>query len=344
MFMQSVYVRQGEIEKLVTSTPGDRKELISRLLGVEELEIAWEGIKSVIQVYREKQIALKTELDRKTTVEKTKKDYETKATELQALISSKQTSLSEIDSELKRLQTVLDEMKSKKKQFENHDKEKRVIEGNVKNLKQKHQRETEELNQAIAAEEFVKKLENTIAQLPFLEDYVDHLTEKEKQELTRSTYSAKLEEVKQLKKTLEDTLKDHEGYLEKEKLIADKLKERKNYEGAEASLAKAKKHLKQLDEGKISKQANLAKELEKTSKAFDEPVSIDNIEFILECKKQEYQKAVEELDARTTETNGIISVLTQRLKDLDENLSKFAGSNEIKSCPTCEGRIDYRAS
>ena len=339
MFMQSVYVRQGEIEKLVTSTPGDRKELISRLLGVEELEIAWEGIKSVIQVYREKQIALKTELDRKPVVEKTKRDYETKAAELEALISSKKKNLSEVESELKCLQTVLDDMKNTKKQFENYDKEKRVIEGNIENLKQKVEREKEELDQAVAAEEVVKKLENSIAQLPFLEDYIDHLTEKEKQELALSSYSAKLEEVKQLKKTLEDAAKDHEGYLEKEKLIADKLKARKNYEGAEASLTKAKKQLKQIAEEKISKQSNLAKELEKASKAIDEPVSIDNVELILERKKQEYQKTVQELESRTAETNGIISVLTQRLKDLDENLSKFASSKEIKSCPTCEAEL-----
>ncbi len=122
------------------------------------------------------------------------------------------------------MQTVLDDLKNTKKQFENYDKEKRVIEGNIENLKQKLQRETEELGQAVAAEEVVKKLENSIAQLPFLEDYIDHLTEKEKQELALSSYSAKLEEVKQLKKTLEDTSKDHEGYLEKEKLIANKLK------------------------------------------------------------------------------------------------------------------------
>ena len=340
MFMQSVYVRQGEIEKLVTSTPGDRKELISRLLGVEELEIAWEGIKSVIQVYREKQIALKTELDRKPTVEKTKRDYETKAAELEALISSKKKNLSEVESELKCLQTVLDDLKNTKKQFENYDKEKRVIEGNIENLKQKLQREKEELGQAVAAEEVVKELENSIAQLPFLEDYIDHLTEKEKQELALSSYSAKLEEVKQLKKTVEDTAKDHEGYLEKEKLIADKLKERKNYEGAEASLTKAKKQLKQIAEEKISKQSNLEKDLEKASKALDEPVSIDNVELILERKKQEYQKTVQELESRTSETNGIISVLTQRLKDLDENLSKFASSKEeIKSCPTCEAEL-----
>ena len=168
MFMQSVYVRQGEIEKLVTSTPGDRKELISRLLGVEELEIAWEGIKSVIQVYREKQIALKTELDRKPVVEKTKRDYETKAAELEALISSKKKNLSEVESELKCLQTVLDDLKNTKKQFENYDKEKRVIEGNIENLKQKLQREKEELGQAVAAEEVVKELRKFYCSIAFL--------------------------------------------------------------------------------------------------------------------------------------------------------------------------------
>ena len=131
-----------------------------------------------------------------------------------------------------------------------------------------------------------------------MEDYIDHLTEKEKQELALSSYSAKLEEVKQLKKAVEDTAKDHEGYLEKEKLIADKLKERKNYEGAEASLTKAKKQLKQIAEEKISKQSNLEKDLEKASKALDEPVSIDNVELILERKKQEYQKTVQELESK----------------------------------------------
>jgi exonuclease SbcC len=339
MFMQSVYVRQGEIEKLVTSTPGDRKELISRLLGVEELETAWECMKSVIQEYREKQIVLKTEIDRKPTVEKTKKEYETKAAELEALISSKKTTLADIESELKRLQTILDDLKSKKKQFENCDKEKGLIEGNIQNLKQKHQREEEELGQAVAAQEFVSKLENVIAQLPFLEGYVEHLAEKEKQELLFSSFSTKLEEVKQLKKTLETTSKDHETYLENDKLIGDKRKERRNCEGAETSLAKAKKRLKELDEEKLSKQTNFEKELEKASKALDEPVTVDSIELTLERKKQEYQKAVQEFDSRVSEISGTISVLTQRLKDLEENLSKFASADDIKNCPTCETEL-----
>ena len=41
MFVQSIYVRQGEIEELVTAKPADRKTLISKLLGVEDLQRAW---------------------------------------------------------------------------------------------------------------------------------------------------------------------------------------------------------------------------------------------------------------------------------------------------------------
>ena len=56
--------------------------------------------------------------------------------EVEALISTKKKNVSEVESELKCLQTVLDEMKNKKKQFENYDKEKGVVEGNIENLKQ----------------------------------------------------------------------------------------------------------------------------------------------------------------------------------------------------------------
>src|SRR4030042_1991799 len=42
MFLQSVYVRQGEIEKLVTARPGDRKEL-------DELESDLKSLEAVLQ-------------------------------------------------------------------------------------------------------------------------------------------------------------------------------------------------------------------------------------------------------------------------------------------------------
>ena len=47
MFLNSVYVRQGEIEKLVTVNPAKRKELISKLLNIQDLEKAYDKLPEV---------------------------------------------------------------------------------------------------------------------------------------------------------------------------------------------------------------------------------------------------------------------------------------------------------
>ncbi|MFH0956680.1 MAG: AAA family ATPase, partial [Candidatus Aenigmatarchaeota archaeon] len=54
MFANAIYVRQGEIEKLLTETPFRKKQLIGKLIGIEALEKAWEGMKPIIDVYRER--------------------------------------------------------------------------------------------------------------------------------------------------------------------------------------------------------------------------------------------------------------------------------------------------
>jgi len=38
VFMNAIYVKQGEIAKLMDAKPSERKKLISEILGIEELE------------------------------------------------------------------------------------------------------------------------------------------------------------------------------------------------------------------------------------------------------------------------------------------------------------------
>ncbi|MGB9693364.1 MAG: AAA family ATPase, partial [Fervidobacterium sp.] len=69
LFMQSIYVQQGEIEKLVTTTPADRKQIISKLLGIEHLEKAYQHMREVINEYQKIASKLSGELTRKPEVE-----------------------------------------------------------------------------------------------------------------------------------------------------------------------------------------------------------------------------------------------------------------------------------
>jgi exonuclease SbcC len=83
----------------------------------------------------------------------------------------------------------------------------------------------------------------------------------------------------------------------------------------------------------------LLKELEKCSKALGETVTVDSIEEALERKKTEYHEFTQGLNACFTENTGAISILGQRLKEIDSNLSKFSSGVDVKNCPTCETEL-----
>jgi len=51
LFLQSIYV-QGEIENLVRVDPAIRKVLISKLVGIEDMQKAWVNMRDVIGEYQ----------------------------------------------------------------------------------------------------------------------------------------------------------------------------------------------------------------------------------------------------------------------------------------------------
>jgi len=339
MFLQSVYVRQGEIEKLVTARPGDRKELISRLLGVEELERAWNGMKVVIQAYVNRQIALEAELARKPVVEQERHDAEAKSKELSKLLGLKRKELAGLGSDLKSLEAVLEELDAKKRDFDGLDKERGLIEQRIGNLDSKLEREKEELAKAVSAAEILQTLEADVNRLPFLDAYVSGLAEKKNLEFKRSALQEKLDEISGLRKTLEENAKGHGLYLEKDNLLSEKNRERKEYEGSDAALAKAKGLLEKFEKEELKRKADLTSELEKCSSSLGESVSVDTVEVVLERVKVQWEEKAKEFDTKVTGTASAISVLNQRVKELDENLSKFSGEAEVKACPTCDTEL-----
>ena len=54
LFLNAIYVRQGEIAELVDKQPADKKRLIGKLLGLDSLENAWKNLASLINEYENK--------------------------------------------------------------------------------------------------------------------------------------------------------------------------------------------------------------------------------------------------------------------------------------------------
>ncbi|OPX57557.1 MAG: DNA double-strand break repair Rad50 ATPase [Methanobacterium sp. PtaB.Bin024] len=63
LFLNAVYVRQGEISDLIEKTSSEKKQMIGRLLGIDSLEKAWKNIKIILDKYNGQKLRLEGKLE-----------------------------------------------------------------------------------------------------------------------------------------------------------------------------------------------------------------------------------------------------------------------------------------
>jgi exonuclease SbcC len=340
MFVQSIYVRQGEIEELVTAKPADRKALISKLLGVEDLQRAWENIKSVVDEYKWSSNRLEGELAQRPTIEADKQKYLAASLKSEKSLQSNKKELQEIEKRINALQTLLDQLKERKKTFDRLDKEKGLIEKTIENDTEKLKKEQAELDKAASAEEKTRSLEDEVNKLPFLEEYAGDLAKKHEQELLQNNLREKLTNLDRLEGISRKHEKEHNLYLDNEELLKKKNGERKKLGGADTALERASKQVKQSENDEQRKKTELEKELVKWTKTLGEQVTVKNFEALVESKKAEFQSLADELAAKDEELGKQTSVLENKKKELTDSISKLEPSKaEVTTCPTCETEL-----
>jgi exonuclease SbcC len=340
MFVQSIYVRQGEIEELVTAKPADRKALVSKLLGVEDLQTAWENIRSLIDEYEGLSDRLEGELAQKSTIEADRRKYIVASLESEKSLKSKKKELQEVEKRINALQRLLDQLKESKKTFDRLDKEKDVIGKAIDNDRKRLIEAEAELGKALEAEKKIKRLEGEVSKLPFLEKYADGLAKKREQDLRQNSLREKLTNLDRLEGISRKNEKDHKLYLENEELLKKKNNERKKLEGANTALENVSKQIQQSEKEEQKKNAELDKELAKWTKALDEPVTVENFETLLETKKTGFQNLANELGVSVDKSRKQISILENRKKELADSISKLESSEaEVTTCPTCETEL-----
>ncbi len=82
LFLNAIYIRQGEIAELVDKTSSEKKQLIGKLLGLDSLEKAWKNLQPIISNYEKAQSELKGKL---FSSEELKEEYNHKKALLDSL-------------------------------------------------------------------------------------------------------------------------------------------------------------------------------------------------------------------------------------------------------------------
>ena len=238
----TIYLKQGEIEGLLSMQPAQRKEMIDRLLGISKFEDAYRLMRDLINLVKEKRSNVESEeKGSESDLENLKKQKE----DIEKNIDDEERRIKEIEEELEKLEEErevldkrvkeMDEKKDRSRDIENEikrieekiqDKEKIIEE--YENLKKELERDYGDLDKAkkevesIPLLEKLKELENSIGNLdkeakPLEKDrnFIEEIAKKAKEE-----YSGEVKERTQdilmnytnlstsIKKDIEDLKKD----------------------------------------------------------------------------------------------------------------------------------------
>ena len=171
LFLNAIYIRQGEIAELVDKTPAEKKQLIGKLLGIDSLEKSWKNLLPLINDYENQLSELKGKLFNSTELieERDKKKAELAALkdrghELEEQVREVTEFLNEI-SESKR------NMEREKEIHDDHVTKLDIEEKTLTKLEEDKRQIQDNLDKIREAEQEIERLEKYVSKLDVYLDF-----------------------------------------------------------------------------------------------------------------------------------------------------------------------------
>ncbi|AJC71031.1 chromosome segregation protein [Thermococcus guaymasensis DSM 11113] len=325
VYTNALYIRQGEIEGIITNREIMEK-VLRKVLGIEDYENAERNAMDVMRELRRRKESLKKLIEREVEVKENLRDAEKRFAETLRRISELRGRERALSGEVEELARRYREMKEKKDLIATLEKRAALLEKSLaseRKLLGEHEKRIEELGEEL--KELGGKLKRLDELRPLAEEYVElGRLLKLKDELSRIEVqkSALMEKLRSLEKEISkkvelgkklDELKKLEAETRKE---YERLKERHRlYQHALTLLGEVERYRKELERAGYT--------VEKLEKELDE---VGNSREELEMLREEISKVRER-----------IASLSGKKTELEANMERLEGA---KVCPLCRRPID----
>lgn len=338
LFLNAVYIKQGEISNLIDKKPADRKKLIGKLLGIDSLEKIYNDIPIYIRHYEREQerVLLKLDLNKNLL-----EDIEIKENEIKNFneeYSNINLKLSKSIKERDNLSKEIDNLNLIK---ENHN----ILSNDLlynndlfKANEEKINSLTEQLKESDKNEVLSNEIKDVLKYLPLFEEIKDLIVIKDRLIHDKTTILKDFNEVNKNNKILnenKDLFKEY-NMLENELLIINNIINEIN------PVISDLKHLKN---NKFSQEEDLNNDLEeinefinqinnKFNEKFENVEKIDEFfSYSLDSLKNEIKTVTENIQDLEKEN----SILNQKIIN---NKKPFKELDSIKNkCPVCKSEI-----
>ena len=348
LFLNAIYIRQGEIAELVDKTPAEKKQLLGKLLGIDSLEKSWKNLLPLINDYENKLSELKGKLynsdklveelnvkrDELSSLKNRGHELEEQINEVNELRSEISENKRNMEREKEIYDTQVTNLDSEEKTLSRLEDEKKVIQENLDKI-----REAEELSNRL--EKYVSKLD---VYLEF-EKAVNAIQTLKKEELE---IDKKLDAISKQKQLIDDNREGYKKFLDSDEEIARLDNQKVEYEKDLAGMTKLEKDKKELLK-EIQDERNDIQKFFVSSKAklkdYDlDQDALDGIDDLSHLDKatndflDEVSANIKELSDEIISKNEEIVIFNQNIKSNEKSLEELYGAEN--KCPVCQSDIN----
>lgn len=339
LFLNAVYVRQGEIADLIDKTQSEKKQLIGKLLGIDSLEKSWKNMLPLIKDYESQKERCKGRIE---GMGELKKDLE-KETEKKALLDDKikntQSKIRLIIMEMETLKRDKEEMDTRKTRFKEIDS---LIKFKRESLVKAHQSEKElldELKSIGEKEERIKDIEPELPRINDLESLKTSISLLDTLNIKRKEIESRITDINKFQNILSENEPFFEEYNDIQKKINEINLQMEPFSGIKGSMTQLKINQKQIQD----KSKKITHEIGKRFCTANDILGTDFTEWEalnnhLTKVKSAAELKLESLTTQINEKTGEISSLESLNKSMQKPL------DELKTvegqCPVCKSAID----
>lgn len=178
LFLNAIYIKQGEITDLVNKSSSERKKLITRLLNIDSLEKCWEQMPKIIKKYENKEENIKGILTVEKNTENQLQDNEKETERLNQQLGELQTEQEKLENDKKELLIQKESMEEKRQE---HALLSNTLNNSIRNLQQNQKNKAQQLEKHKKIIGYEKELKETIKKtqninLPLLQEEKEHLS------------------------------------------------------------------------------------------------------------------------------------------------------------------------
>ncbi len=309
LFLNAIYIRQGEIAELVDKTPAEKKQLIAKLLGIDSLEKAWKNLLPFINDYENKLSELQGKL---YNSQELMEDYHKKKDEVETLRlrgHELEEQISEVDGLIRDISESKRNMEREKEIYETQSINLENEEKTLAKLEDEKHKVQESLDNIRESEDELIRLEKYVSKLDVYLDFEKSVTSIQTLKQEETEIEDKLDSISKQKEVISSKKEGYNNYLASDEDINKLNNKKNNFEKELATMAKLEKDKKEL-----------LKNIE------EERNSIENFFSRAKDKLQDYgldQDSLAEIDDFNhleNTTNDFINQTATKIEDLGKDI------------------------